>query len=87
MQQLLASDGYLHDGRGDEELFNESPGAQIVTEANGQVLQDGFNGVTRLLARNPQIFLQRPRHRRENRLRCLVRVHWHCRTYIINQFK
>ena len=75
------SDGYLHDWRGDEELFNESPSAQIVTKTNGQMLEDGFNRVARLLACDSQIFLQRSRHRRENGLSCLIRIHWHCRTY------
>ncbi len=44
---------YLHDGRGDEEFLCEGPCAHVVAQTNGQVLQDGFDAVTGLLARDP----------------------------------
>lgn len=52
-RRFPAAPYYLHDGGCDEELFDESAGGQIVTEADGQVLEDRFHGVARLLTCDP----------------------------------
>lgn len=46
-----------------------------MTQAVGEVLEYGVDGVSGLLARGPQVLLQSSRHGREDGLGGLVRVH------------
>lgn len=74
---------YLHDGRGNQELFHKGAGGEVVTEADGQMLQDGLDRMSRLLACDPQVLLQRAGHWRENGLGRFVRIHRHCWTWLV----
>lgn len=73
-----SSGTYLHDGRCREKLFDKGAGGEVVTQADGQMLQDGLDRVARLLACDPQILLKWTRHRRKDGLRRFVRIHRHC---------
>ena len=56
--------------------LQESFGAEIVADTQGEMFNDILHGVARLLSRDPQILLQGARERREDRLGGFLWVHW-----------
>jgi hypothetical protein len=64
-----------------EVVLEEGFGGHVMGEAGGEVLQDALHGVARLLAGDAQVFLQGPRHGREDGLRRLHRVHRDARAW------
>jgi hypothetical protein len=71
---------YSYPVPGDEVFLEEGLRRHIERDNGGEVGENRVHGVSRLLPRNPQILLQRPHNRGEDRLRGLVRVHGNTRT-------